>query len=84
MKKIESRDFALIFLGKRPFNTLLKMELSDIVIVTMGFISIWHKKCSFEILGVICIYGRLIKLDFVPDADAHNNFKALLRKIIVL
>jgi len=33
MTKIESRDFALIFLGKRPFNTLSKMELSDIVIV---------------------------------------------------
>ena len=34
---IESRNFALIFLGKRPFNTLSKMELSDIVIVTMDF-----------------------------------------------
>ena len=37
MTKIESRDFALIFLGKRPFNTLSKMELLDIVIVTMDF-----------------------------------------------
>jgi len=37
MTKNESSDLALIFSGKRPFNTLSKMELSDIVIVTMDF-----------------------------------------------
>ena len=52
MTKIESRDFALIFSGKRPFNTLSKMELSDIVIVTMDFylhsaqeMLIWNSQC---------------------------------------
>ena len=37
MIKIENRDFALIFLGKRLFNTLSKIDLSDIVIITMNF-----------------------------------------------
>ena len=37
MTKIENRDFALIFSGKRPFNTLSKINLSDIVIVIMNF-----------------------------------------------
>ena len=50
--KIESRDFALIFLGKRPFNTLSKIELSDIVIVTLDFyvhsaqeMLLWNSQC---------------------------------------
>ena len=37
MTKIENRDFALIFSGMRPFNTLSKINLSDIVIFTMNF-----------------------------------------------
>ena len=37
MTKIENRDFALIFSGKRLFNTLSKIDLSDIVIITMNF-----------------------------------------------
>ena len=34
MTKIENRDFALIFLGKRLFDTLSKKDLSDVVIIT--------------------------------------------------
>ena len=56
MTKIESRDFALIFSGKRPFNTLSKMELSDIVIVTMDFylhsaqeMLIWNSQCHIQL-----------------------------------
>ena len=59
MTKIESRDFALIFSGKRPFNTLSKMELSDIVIVTMDFylhsaqeMLIWNSQCHKELLSI--------------------------------
>ena len=37
MTKIENRDFALIFSGKRLFNTLSKIDLSDIVIITTNF-----------------------------------------------
>ena len=37
MTEIENRDFALIFSGKRLFNTLSKINLSDIVMVTMNF-----------------------------------------------
>ena len=46
MTKIENRDFALIFSGKRPFNTLSKINLSDIVIVTMNF----HLHSALEML----------------------------------
>ena len=37
MTKIENRDFALIFSGKRLFNTRSKKDLSDVVIITMNF-----------------------------------------------
>ena len=39
MTKIENRNFALFFSGKHPFNTLPKINLSDIVIliVTVNF-----------------------------------------------
>ena len=47
MTKIESRDFALIFSGKRPFNTLSKINLSDIVIVTMNF----HQYLAWQMLN---------------------------------
>ena len=56
MTKIENRDFALIFSGKCPFNTLSKMELSDIVIVTMDFylysaqeMLIWNSQCRMYV-----------------------------------
>ena len=45
MTKIENRDFALIFSGKRPFNTLSKINLSDIVIFTMNF----HQYLAWQI-----------------------------------
>ena len=37
MTKIKNRDFALISSGKCPFITLSKIDLSDIVIITMNF-----------------------------------------------
>ena len=37
MTKIENRDIAFIFSGKRPFNTPSEINLLDIVIVTMNF-----------------------------------------------
>ena len=46
MTKIENRDFALIFSGKRLFNTLSKIDLSDIVIITMNF----HQHLAWQML----------------------------------
>ena len=46
MTKIENRNFALIFSGKRPFNTLLKIDVSDIVIFTMNF----HQHLAWQML----------------------------------
>ena len=62
MTKIESRDFALIFLGKRPFNTLSKMELTDIVIVTMDF----YLHSAQEILSVMCTIANNGQTEFLP------------------
>ena len=61
MTKIENRDFALIFSGKRPFNTLSKINLSDIVIVTMNFylysaqdMLIWNSQCRIFVWRKAC------------------------------
>ena len=81
MTKIESRDFASILLGKRPFNTLSKMELSDIVIVTMDFylysaqeMLIWNSQCHTEIFQILYSALFLVKILTVPRRARTSNF----------
>ena len=62
MTKIENRGFALIFSGKRPFNTLSKTNLSDIVIVTMNF----HQHLAWQMLDSKCL--RLKELQIALEA----------------
>ena len=52
MTEIESRDFALIFSRKCPFNTLSQVNHSEMVIVTIDFylhsaqeMLIWNSQC---------------------------------------
>ena len=75
MTKIENRDFALIFSGKRPFNTLSKINLSDIVIVTMNFYLYsaqdmlnWNSQCHRLSIDFLKIIPRFLALGAVGGA----------------
>ena len=82
MTKIESRDFALIFSGKRPFNTLSKMELSDIVIVTMDFYL--HSAQEMLILSVILpSKNEIFFVYFCCFVDAIIFVVGLLRSMLL-
>ena len=77
MTKIESRDFALIFSGKRPFNTLSLINLSDIVIVAMNF----HQYLAWQMLDSkkLC-HMQMIAKAIVGIADSEWMNRDLLYK----
>ena len=77
MTKIENRDFALIFSGKRLFNTLSKIDLSDIVIITMNF----HQHLAWQMFDSKIWRHRHLKLvpccslpDNIPQIKFHLNW----------
>ena len=81
----KNRDFALILSGKRPFNTLSKMELSDIVIVTMDFylhstqeMLIWNSQCRIRLY---CLKYVLLSYS---SKEAPLNFLSRPQEVFVL